>query len=260
MRYSSGTTIAYVYLNMSQSEPLTWESTFRWNSRDGLGRVLVWNGSYQTNKPKMKTHSALSFTTLKDGDVGGFGMGVHDGLTENAELFVTPDIAPAELLTTINTYVSALGATTNRGKEETLAKNNAREALEDMLRTLASYVDSIAKGDPAIIMKAGFVPTGMSAHPNDSDITLDKPVIVSIRNGISGQLLVRVKTAGRPHAFEGQVRNGTGGWQTAGVSTQAREIDLNGLTPGMTYDIRVRGVGPDNTYSDWSDPSSHIAM
>ena len=244
---------------MSQQEQLAWKSRFRWNGRDGLGRPLLWNGTYQT-KNTMKIHASLGFAKSKDGNLGGFATGVHDGFTKNATLFVNPTITPAILLGGITTYSSALGAATNKGKAQTLAKNIARAALEDMLRTLASYVDGIAKGDATIIMLAGFVPTGMSANPAIADITLDKPVITSIRNGVSGQLLVRVKGANAAYAFEGQTSNGTGTWQTAGISTQARQIPLNGLTPGTLYNIRMRGIGPGNTYSDWSDPSSHMAM
>lgn len=250
-----GTSVAYDWWNMSQKVQLVWWSAYRWNGRDGQGQFLLWNGSYETKKGNMNIQSSLGFARLKDGDLGGFATGVHDGLVANATLFVEPEVTPAELLTGINAYASALGATTNRGKAQTIAKNNARAALVEMLRTLASYVNGIAKGDPMIIIKAGFVPTGMSANPETGDITLDKPVIVSIRNGVSGQLLVRVK--GSAYAFEGQTSNGTGTWQTAGISTQARQIELNGLTPLTICNVRVRGIGPNNTYSDWSNPTSH---
>jgi len=245
---------------MSQQEQLTWKSKFRWNGRDGLGRVLLWNGTYQTNKKSMKIHSSLGFVTLRDGDIGGFATGVHDGLTKNATIFLNPTITPAALLAGITTYTSALGAANKGSVAQTLAKNIAREALEDMLRTLAAYVDGIAKGDPTIIMLAGFVPTGMSSvTPAVVDSTLGKPVITSIRNGMSGQLLVRVKGANAAYAFEGQTSTGTGTWQTTSISTQARQIQLNNLTPGTLYNIRVRSIGPgNNTYSDWSDPSSHM--
>jgi hypothetical protein len=243
---------------MSQQEQLAWKSKFRWNGRDGLGRVLLWNGTYQT-KNTMKIKSALSFTRLRDGDVGGFATGVHDGVVKNATLFLNPTITPAVLLGGITTYTSALGAANKGSVAQTLAKNIARAALEDMLRTLASYVDGIAKGDPTIIMLAGFVPTGMSATPAVVDIALDKPVITSTRNGLSGQLLVRVKPSDQAYAYEGQVQIKDGSWQTMGISTQAREIQLNNLTPGTFYNVRVRVIGANKTYSDWSNLSGYMA-
>jgi hypothetical protein len=42
--------------------------------------------------------------------------------------------------------------------------------------------------------------------------------------------------------------------------TQARRIVLTGLTPGVTYAVRVRAIGGSTGFSDWSDPISHMAM
>lgn len=49
-------------------------------------------------------------------------------------------------------------------------------------------------------------------------------------------------------------------WQSAGMFTQARRIVLTGLTPGVTYAVRVRAIGGSTGFSDWSDPISHMAM
>ena len=34
---------------------------------------------------------------------------------------------------------------------------------------------------------------------------------------------------------------------------------LTDLTPGTVYTVQVRGIGGSKYYSDWSDPSSHMA-
>ena len=238
---------------MMKQEPITWSKNFNWS------KTLTWNGMITINTKTMNTHSSLGFAKSRDGDIGGFATGVHDGITKNATIFATPTITPAALLAAINTYASALGAATNGGKAQTLAKNNARAALEDMLRSLAAYVDGIAKGDATVIMLAGFVPTGMPANPAIVDITLDRPVITAIRNGLSGQLLVRVKPSSQAYAYEGQVQIKDGSWQTMGISTQSREIALNNLTPGTLYNVRVRIIGANKTFSDWSIPGSFMA-
>ena len=64
----------------------------------------------------------------------------------------------------------------------------------------------------------------------------------TIDNGMSTQLVVRLQGVDNARAYEMQVKNGTGGWQPAGVFTQAR------------------GVGGSMGYSDWSDPGSHMVI
>jgi hypothetical protein len=52
-------------------------------------------------------------------------------------------------------------------------------------------------------------------------------------------------------AYEVQYKNG-GGWLPAGIFTQARRIEINGLTPGSAYTVQVRAIGGSTGYSDWT--------
>jgi hypothetical protein len=40
----------------------------------------------------------------------------------------------------------------------------------------------------------------------------------------------------------------------------SQHITFDGLTPGTVYTIEVRAIGGSTGQSDWSDPSSHMAM
>ena len=40
----------------------------------------------------------------------------------------------------------------------------------------------------------------------------------------------------------------------------SQHIIFGGLIPGTTYTIEVRALGDSTGASDWSDPSSHMAM
>jgi len=44
------------------------------------------------------------------------------------------------------------------------------------------------------------------------------------------------------------------------VSTQARNIVIPGLTPGVVYTLQGQAVGGSTGFSDWSDPVSHMCM
>jgi len=43
------------------------------------------------------------------------------------------------------------------------------------------------------------------------------------------------------------------------IATQARHIELAGLTPGRTYMVRARAIGGGTSCSDWCQPSSLMA-
>jgi len=44
------------------------------------------------------------------------------------------------------------------------------------------------------------------------------------------------------------------------ISTQARRVILDNLTPGTVYTIQARAIGGSEGYSEWCDPTTHMAM
>ena len=94
---------------------------------------------------------------------------------------------------------------------------------------------------------------------------LAKPSHVTVDNGNTGQLLVKVKPIANAKCYEVRYAAlGAGGapgpWQSGGLFTNSRSMPLNGLTPGTNYSLDVRAVGGSTGYSDWSDPVSHMSM
>jgi hypothetical protein len=64
---------------------------------------------------------------------------------------------------------------------------------------------------------------------------------------------------GNARSYEVRTRVGSADWKNAGTYTKARNVLLEDLTPGATYDVQARAVGGTMGYSDWSDPVSHMA-
>ena len=94
---------------------------------------------------------------------------------------------------------------------------------------------------------------------------LAAPAIVSLDNGNTGQLLVKVTPIANAKCYE--VRYAAiaaggvpGPWQSGGLFTNSRSMPLNGLIPGTSYSVQVRAVGGSTGYSDWSDPVSHMSL
>ena len=48
-----------------------------------------------------------------------------------------------------------------------------------------------------------------------------------------------------------------GPWQNGGLFTNSRSMPLNGLAPGTSYTVQVRGIGGS---SDWSNLAGHMSL
>jgi hypothetical protein len=239
---------------MSQPEQLSWKSKFKWNGKDGLNRELVWNGNYQNQRINMAIHVSLGFAKLKDKELIPFTAGVVTGLTGNTAC-PTPPVTAIVLDGHRKIFEDALAQSNKGSVDDTAAKDDARDVLVDDLRQDAAYVEQKAGGVASVITSTGF---DVTTHEHNPVAIMPKAIIKQIINSASGQLLVRGQAIDNVHSLEAQIQIGTGPWQPAGTFTQARNILLLNLTPGTTYTVRIRAVGGNNTYGEWSDPVSHI--
>jgi len=197
---------------------------------------------------------SLSFTGLSDSDLDEFAGNIVVSLTGNAA-FPTPLVPLATLGAAQAAFHDALLAAAQGGTQLTAVKNEARAALETLLRQEGSYVQAIAGQNLSTLLSSGFE----AASTNRASAQLDTPVIVGLDNGLSTQLILRLQSVANAKSYEVQTKNG-GGWTPAGIFTQARGIVLPGLTPGQTYSVQARAIGGSTGYSDWSDPQSHMVM
>ena len=60
--------------------------------------------------------------------------------------------------------------------------------------------------------------------------------------------------------YEGRVKGPTGDWLPSIFTGDSQHITFEGLTPGTIYTVQVRALGGSTGQSDWSDPSTHMAM
>ena len=198
---------------------------------------------------------SLEFVSYSDAELAEFAGNVATSLAKNAA-FPNPPVSAADLNTLVNTFHGAVQAAMQGGLQLTVAKNAARISLEDTLRKIASYIQSIASRDQQVLLSSGFYVNSKNRVRSQ----LEKPVIVLVENLATTQLLVRLDPVANARSFQLQTSvNGNGGWQDAGIYTQARRIVLPNLTPGTTYNIRARAVGGSTGYSEWSDPVARMA-
>lgn len=190
----------------------------------------------------------LGFTNAPDHSLEETTEAILDNLYGNAA-YPTPPVAEAALRAALAAFTAAIAAQAQGGTAATAEKNNRRDALVDLLRQLASYVQDTAGNDLAKLLGSGFD----AVSTNRAQAPLEKPVIRALDNGNSGQLLVCVGPVKNAKCYEVRYAAfGAGGapgpWQSGGLFTNSRSMSLNGLTPGTNYN------------SDWSDPVSHMSL
>jgi hypothetical protein len=229
----------------------------RW---DAFG--LKWDGNVPVNQgAKMQyLHVISGFSSLRDHSLEEVTGSVATGMDQNPA-FPTPPVTPAQLKAALAGFTASVAAQNMGGKAATIEKNAKRDALVGMLRQNAAYVQQTCHNDLQTLTSSGFE-AAVNTHTRTA---LDKPVIASVDLGNAGQLLVQLHPL--PHAKSYEVRYavlGTdktqGPWQSAGMFTDSRAMDINGLTGGVTYIVQVRAIGGTTHYSDWSDGFSHMSM
>src|SRR3546814_19664279 len=77
-------------------------------------------------------------------------------MTENVDLFPTPNPDLATLESSITAYRDAFAEATFRDKRAVILKKQRGEELQEAIYRLSHYVDAVAQGDPATILAAGY--------------------------------------------------------------------------------------------------------
>src|SRR5437764_5261325 len=203
----------------------------------------------------MQLRVSLAFARLPDKELDDFTLGVKNGITGNAA-YPTPPVTMVNLDAARTDFQQKGAKAATGGPPDTAAKNNARQVLLGMLRQLASYVQINCNNDMATLLSSGF----QAMSTNRAQSQLEQPKSLSIKTGTSGQLVASVDPVKNTSMYEGRIKGATGDWQPSIFTGDSQHITFSGLTPGQTYTIQVRALGGSTGQSDWSDPSSHMAM
>src|SRR5690606_28115813 len=158
-------------------------------------------------------------------------------MTENATLFPSPDPTLADLEAAILVYRKAIADAVFRDTRQITFRNQQQAAMKQTLYELAMYVDKTAKGDPYIILAAGFVP---SKEREDAGVPpIPSKFRVAIVDAGDGQVHLRVDSWKHVRLYRFDYRNITqdGEWQTV-LSSKSKHI-LTDLEKRQDYEFRV---------------------
>jgi hypothetical protein len=200
---------------------------------------------------------SLAFAYFADEQVAEFSLNVITGMGSNSLIFDGPPVSLIDLGANRIAFVNAVQAAAQGGTQLTAFKDQNRDIVIANLRQNASFVQTVANNDLPTLLLSGYT----AATPaTNAQSPLDKPTLVQLTNGMSGQLLARMPAIHNAHAYEARTSSLPAVYMDAGAFISTRRMELNGLTPGTVYTVQFRAIGGSEGYSDWSDPVSHMAM
>lgn len=200
----------------------------------------------------MKRKLIKSLEKLSEDAFAGRLQTIIDEMTGNA-YFAEPwwtDPAEKPTLASLGTdqtaYLAAKSGASDGDKTKIALRNSLRAALTADLKKLAQYIEMKAEGDVTMLESSGFELTKVPASAGNDP--LPAPANLRLRNGeLPGVIIARcgaVKTAASYQTYicssdPGVEQN----WSQACVTKGCRRIEIEGLTPGALYYVRVRAIG-----------------
>ena len=203
-----------------------------------------------------KNHLLHDYIPLADAALGDFALHVAAQMDGNAS-FPNPPVTPAALKLANNDFLAAVAVCQDGTKQDTLHKNNLRNALIALLDQLVTYIELTAKNDAEVMASSGF---NLASTGKANPAPVGTVAIASVTNSGTGSLNLSLTIGPNVWGIETQVSTAPNVWVAAGFFTDPRNVTLTGLTPGTNYAIRARVHGSLNQLSDWSDPVSHMAI
>lgn len=171
-------------------------------------------------------------------------------MTENVDMFTNPVPDLTTLETNLTRYRDAYAEATFRDKRAVILKGQKGKDLQRTIYQLARYIDGVAEGDAAIIVAAGFRPSGSTTNsigktPKAENLRVEH---LQVGTGVV-QLRVNAWKSARLYQYEYR-KKGSESW-TAILHTRS-SVELRDLEMMQEYEFRVSYVGTD-TVMNYSD-------
>jgi hypothetical protein len=209
----------------------------------------------------MKTLKVLlDFAVANDAKLEERTNAVLAGLYTTAA-YTTPPVTKVNLQAGLTAFMNAKAAQEQGGSAATALKAAKREALIELLRTLAKYVEENCGNDLPTLLASGF----RAAKTERTHTVLTAPVVSKVINGNSGELVGVAKPVANAHGYQARVTalgpdGAPGAAQIVYVGTNTRELKIKELTPGVRYQVQFRATGAGDSTGPWSDPLIHMCM
>lgn len=163
-------------------------------------------------------------------------------------------VPEATVKTAIDSFAEAKAAQPNGGKAATADKNDKRDELIVLLKTLANFVQETCNNNLALLLSTGFE----AVSQNRAQYPLAKPVIERMVPGMTGTMLVTLSREKVARGTEIRVAEigpdgAPGEFRTPFFSSTSRNVKVPNLVPGALFALQGRSMGGSTGSSDWSD-------
>jgi len=195
----------------------------------------------------------IGFTRLSNAELLVRGRLIHDLMLDDPK-FTNSPVKLADFKEALDRFAAAMAATLDGSKASFVLQDQERANVMLLMIQIGNYVDDMAP-DEATIVSAGFevAPSSYSTPQ-----PLSRTEIIEILQGLTGQLLVRIRPLGRK-ALRYELRyaaqdsmESPDAWITIHVSSARKPVAVDGLTPAKVYTFQVRAYGAAG-FTDWSD-------
>jgi hypothetical protein len=214
----------------------------------------------------MQPKLVIAFDTLNEADFQAKAGHILSCLTDNPN-FPEPWPEPVPSLAQLNeayrVYLDAYHASLTRDSLKIRQRDAAREALTDLLKHLASYLELVAHHDADKLVTTGY-DLRKDAVRGIHGGTLPSPDGFSAEHGLKGgTVMLHVARTVGAKLYEVHTAQGDPSleenWKPATTSATGSHILLEGLNPAQTYWFRVRAHGSGGP-GLWTDPVSLIVV
>ncbi|MBL9151753.1 MAG: hypothetical protein JNK37_04695 [Verrucomicrobiales bacterium] len=204
-----------------------------------------------------KIKAIIDFTDYPASELATLAGAIHERLVLHADRFPDPPVSTETLGMLVADYRQKLAARASRASADVLALRQARHALEQALRTLGYYVNTVAGGRAEVVEMSGF-PSFSTVRTRDLSPPA-APTDLRLRHlTLSGSILARYRPTRRHGGNEVQVTTGDpndeSSWRRHGIFPGGR-AEMTGLPPGALIWVRVRTIGLRGVMGAWSDPA-----
>jgi hypothetical protein len=200
----------------------------------------------------------LNFVRAEPGDLRARAAAVFNGLKNNPA-YPNPPFDLSRLEDQIDRYVESVTFAMDGGRSARAEYKKQRQALTDMLRELAHYVEANCKGSVELLLSSGFEP-----KPTKRIQTAPlSETIRSLRRGPnSGQVWLKLIASDDAYSYRARWALWTEGepeWSEIAIAQTRPATLITGLKPGATYLFQARRHVKDR-YTDWSDSVVYVCV
>jgi len=193
----------------------------------------------------------LQFQRLNAAQLLQYAEQILGKMQQHPDLFETPTPPLADLEAAIGAFRDATTEAAFRDRRAIVLREQRQTALKALIYELSKYVDSVAGGDEAVVLAAGFVPSKPSTNRNGR---APQPGNLRAVNDFVGSARIQLRVdrwpGARLYQFEHRKKGSDQPWQH--VLSSKSTCVLENLDIFEEYEFRVayRGVDPMLVYSD----------